>query len=145
MGDRAPDFTLKTLDGVPVTLSKVLRRGPALVNFYTLDCKFCGQELPHLHLVRRVVQDDEQPALRRQRPVGQRALTNVGGHRGRVESHGLEEPGQDTVRVEKSCRPPSLAASTLKPGGTTSPTVTLVAGASPGFVTLSVYSALRSR
>jgi hypothetical protein len=40
---------------------------------------------------------------------------------------------------------PSLAASTLKPAGTTSPTVTLVAGASPGLVTLIVYSALRSR
>ena len=38
-----------------------------------------------------------------------------------------------------------LAASTLKPAGTTSPTVTLVAGASPGLVTLRVYSALRSR
>src|SRR4051812_37523814 len=48
VGDRAPEFTLKTLDGVPVSLAALLRRGPVLLNFYSLDCKFCGDELPHL-------------------------------------------------------------------------------------------------
>ena len=34
VGDRAPDFTLPDTEGRPVTLSKLLERGPVIVFFY---------------------------------------------------------------------------------------------------------------
>ncbi len=33
-GDKAPDFTLPDTDGRPVTLSKLLERGPVILAFY---------------------------------------------------------------------------------------------------------------
>jgi thioredoxin-dependent peroxiredoxin len=35
VGDKAPDFTLSDTEGNPVTLSKLLARGPVIVAFYT--------------------------------------------------------------------------------------------------------------
>lgn len=34
VGDRAPDFTLPDTDGKPVTLSKLLEKGPVILAFY---------------------------------------------------------------------------------------------------------------
>jgi peroxiredoxin Q/BCP len=34
VGDRAPDFTLPDTDGVPVTLSRLLEKGPVILAFY---------------------------------------------------------------------------------------------------------------
>ena len=34
VGDRAPDFTLRGADGTDVSLSGLLRRGPAVLAFY---------------------------------------------------------------------------------------------------------------
>ncbi len=34
VGDRAPDFTLPDTDGNPVTLSKLLEKGPVILAFY---------------------------------------------------------------------------------------------------------------
>ncbi len=34
VGDRAPDFTLPDTDGVPVTLSSLLEKGPVILAFY---------------------------------------------------------------------------------------------------------------
>jgi peroxiredoxin Q/BCP len=34
VGDKAPDFTLPDTDGKPVTLSKLLERGPVILAFY---------------------------------------------------------------------------------------------------------------
>ena len=34
VGDKAPDFTLPGTDGKPVTLSKLLLRGPVLLAFF---------------------------------------------------------------------------------------------------------------
>ena len=34
VGDKAPDFTLPDTDGKPVTLSKILQRGPVILAFY---------------------------------------------------------------------------------------------------------------
>jgi peroxiredoxin Q/BCP len=34
VGDRAPDFTLPDTEGEPVTLSKLLQRGPVILAFY---------------------------------------------------------------------------------------------------------------
>jgi peroxiredoxin Q/BCP len=35
VGDKAPDFTLPDTEGRPVTLSKLLTRGPVILAFYT--------------------------------------------------------------------------------------------------------------
>ncbi len=37
MGDRAPDFSLPSSTGTPVTLSEVLRQYPAVLVFYLFD------------------------------------------------------------------------------------------------------------
>ncbi len=34
VGDRAPDFTLPDTEGRPVTLSKLLEKGPVIVYFF---------------------------------------------------------------------------------------------------------------
>lgn len=34
VGDKAPDFTLPDTDGKPVTLSKMLQKGPVILAFY---------------------------------------------------------------------------------------------------------------
>jgi thioredoxin-dependent peroxiredoxin len=34
VGDRAPDFTLPDTEGIPVTLSKLLEKGPVILAFY---------------------------------------------------------------------------------------------------------------
>lgn len=34
VGDRAPDFTLPDTDGIPVTLSRLLEKGPVILAFY---------------------------------------------------------------------------------------------------------------
>ncbi len=34
VGDRAPEFTLPNASGQPVSLSKLLRKGPVVVSFY---------------------------------------------------------------------------------------------------------------
>jgi thioredoxin-dependent peroxiredoxin len=37
VGDRAPDFTLPSSTGEPVTLSEVLKQGPAVLAWYLFD------------------------------------------------------------------------------------------------------------
>lgn len=46
-GNPAPDFTLTTLEGQEVTLSR--QRGKiVLLNFWSTECPFCVQEMPEL-------------------------------------------------------------------------------------------------
>jgi peroxiredoxin len=48
-GDRMPDFTLPDANGRPVTLSRLLLRGPVVVSFYRGDwCDYCALELSAL-------------------------------------------------------------------------------------------------
>jgi len=46
----APDFTLPTLTGSNVTLSE-LRGAPVVLNFWSIGCSFCRQQLPYLENV----------------------------------------------------------------------------------------------
>ena len=47
IGDLAPDFTLKKVNGEEITLSK-LRGNKVIINFWTTDCVFCRMEMPEL-------------------------------------------------------------------------------------------------
>ncbi|MFP3897787.1 MAG: redoxin domain-containing protein [Dehalococcoidia bacterium] len=46
-GHMAPDFTLATVGGQPVTLSD-LRDQWVLLNFWTLGCRYCVMQMPYL-------------------------------------------------------------------------------------------------
>lgn len=50
IGQPAPDFTLKTLDGKSVSLSS-LKGKPVVVNFWASWCHFCAQEAPDLEAI----------------------------------------------------------------------------------------------
>jgi cytochrome c biogenesis protein CcmG/thiol:disulfide interchange protein DsbE len=76
LGERAPDFTVTTLDGEQVTLGSLAGR-PVLVNFWNTWCPPCEEELPALkEFARRhaedpdfelvgIVRDDGEDAVRR--------------------------------------------------------------------------------
>jgi peroxiredoxin len=47
-GEKAPEFQLKTLGGADESLSKILRKGPALVVFFKISCPVCQLTMPYL-------------------------------------------------------------------------------------------------
>jgi peroxiredoxin len=52
-GDRAPDFTLQTADGVSVSSRELLARGPLVATFYRgVWCPYCNYDLQALEEVR---------------------------------------------------------------------------------------------
>lgn len=75
LGEPAPDFTVRTLDGQQVTLDSLAGR-PVIVNFWNTWCPPCEQELPALkEFARRhaedpdfalvgIVRDDTEKAVR---------------------------------------------------------------------------------
>jgi len=48
IGDDAPDFTVKTLDGKLVTLSDYVNNKPVYLKFWATWCSYCKVEMPHL-------------------------------------------------------------------------------------------------
>ena len=46
VGAKAPDFTLKTLDGKSFSLGEELGRGPVVVVFFKVSCPTCQYALP---------------------------------------------------------------------------------------------------
>ena len=50
-GTRAPEFTLKHLDGEPTTLREIVARGPALLAFFKVNCPVCQMAFPFLERI----------------------------------------------------------------------------------------------
>jgi peroxiredoxin len=46
VGAKAPDFTLKALDGKPFSLNEELGRGPVVLVFFKVSCPTCQYALP---------------------------------------------------------------------------------------------------
>ena len=57
VGDAAPEFTLETLDGNPLSLSDLLGQ-IVLLDFWASDCSPCRQTLPWLHTLLERFRDD---------------------------------------------------------------------------------------
>jgi thiol-disulfide isomerase/thioredoxin len=57
VGKRAPDFTAYTLDGAPITLSK-LRGKIVMVNFWALGCGACMAEMPDFEAIYKIIRDN---------------------------------------------------------------------------------------
>jgi peroxiredoxin len=51
VGQTAPDFTLKDLDGNNVSLSKLRKKGPVLVVFFSTRCHFCHAMIPQFKAI----------------------------------------------------------------------------------------------
>lgn len=49
----APDFRATTLEGRPIELSKLLERGPVLIDFWSTWCKPCLHSLPEIEAIHR--------------------------------------------------------------------------------------------
>ncbi len=47
-GSKAPQFTLKDLDGAPHSLTEILAAGPVLLALYKISCPVCQLTLPFL-------------------------------------------------------------------------------------------------
>ena len=48
IGKKAPDFSLRTMDGRNVSLAEVLARGPVVLAFFKVSCPTCQYALPFL-------------------------------------------------------------------------------------------------
>ncbi len=51
IGDIAPDFTVKTLDGTIVKLSDYIDKKPVYLKFWATWCSYCKVEMPHLQAI----------------------------------------------------------------------------------------------
>ena len=49
VGQKAPDFRLKSIDGGTFVLNEILANGPALLAFYKVSCPTCQLTLPFLN------------------------------------------------------------------------------------------------
>lgn len=57
VGEKAPDFTLKDLEGNPVTLSSFLGKKIVMLDFWATWCNVCKREMPVLERVYKEYKD----------------------------------------------------------------------------------------
>jgi peroxiredoxin len=57
VGAKAPDFTLKTLDGKLFSLGEELGRGPVVVVFFKVSCPTCQYALPFFERLHKAYRD----------------------------------------------------------------------------------------
>lgn len=57
VGDRAPNFSLKSLTGEQVALRDLIQKGPALVVFFATWCAPCKAEVPILNQIHEKYRD----------------------------------------------------------------------------------------
>lgn len=86
VGRRAPDFTLESLEGEPVSLSSFQGR-PVVINFWASWCPPCREEMPHLQAA--VEADPELVVLAVDATHTERRAEDVVAF---VEHHGLTFP-----------------------------------------------------
>jgi peroxiredoxin len=55
-GTKAPEFTLKTLDGKELALSDELARGPVVLAFFKVSCPVCQFAFPYLERLHKAYQ-----------------------------------------------------------------------------------------
>jgi len=51
-GDQAPDFTLRSLQGEPVSLASLLQKGRLLLGFLKISCPTCQYTFPFIERLR---------------------------------------------------------------------------------------------
>ncbi len=51
VGNKAPDFTLPTMDGKQFSLKEALARGPVLAAFFKISCPVCQFAFPYLERI----------------------------------------------------------------------------------------------
>lgn len=90
-GDRAPEFTLKALDGKSHSLSMLLQGGPVVAAFFKVSCPVCQFTLPFLQrmherygsgpaIVLAISQDNLQDTREFNREYGVRFTTLIDEH-----------------------------------------------------------------
>lgn len=61
VGEEAPDFTLKTLDGDEVSLDDITKAGGGYIVFFTTTCPHCIKEIPHLNELKAEAGKQDKP------------------------------------------------------------------------------------
>ncbi|HTW32136.1 MAG TPA: TlpA disulfide reductase family protein [Candidatus Sulfotelmatobacter sp.] len=56
-GQKAPDFTLKTLDGKPFSPNHALARGPVVLAFFKVSCPTCQYAFPFFERLYKAYRD----------------------------------------------------------------------------------------
>jgi thiol-disulfide isomerase/thioredoxin len=54
---KAADFTVKDLQGRPIHLAELLKKGPVYLNFWTSWCGPCKREMPELDRIHKTYRD----------------------------------------------------------------------------------------
>ncbi|MGB8888320.1 MAG: TlpA disulfide reductase family protein [Candidatus Korobacteraceae bacterium] len=62
-GVRAPDFTLPTVDGQPVSLREALEKGPVVLAFFKISCPVCQYAFPFFERMHRANQGSNLTVL----------------------------------------------------------------------------------
>ena len=87
-GNRAPDFTLQTLDGVEMKLSDMLGK-LVFLNFWTTWCPPCKAEVPHLQEFYEEQKDNNVEVIAVNLTTSEKKADNVGEF---VKEYGLTFP-----------------------------------------------------